>query len=167
MSCVSTSPRTQPPPCTNRMAASLDPPALAGSYLRMRIGPAGPATARSLASPIPGGAISVLERVRAYSSRASLGERVQSGVAVAEAVQQSSASVSRSSCKLGDALPTALTHHLALGLAREALIPISEQLSHDMAPERRGERDEGNGLVAIGQCRRVLPRHSTARTPRW
>src|SRR6476660_5813484 len=138
------------------MAASPELPASAGTYRRMRIGPAGPGTARSFASPMWGGTISVFDSVRRYSSRASPGERVQSGVAVAEDAQYSSASVSRSSCKLGDALPTALAHHLALGLAREALIPIGEQLPHDVAPERRGERDEGHGLVAIGQCRRVL-----------
>src|SRR5262245_61653400 len=156
MSWVSTSPRTQPPPWTNRTAASPALPAPAGKYLRTRIGPAGPGMAMSVASPMWGAVISVLDSVRAYSSRASSGERVHSGVAVAEDAQYSSASVSRSSCKLGDALPTPLTHHRSLGIAREPRIPIHEQRSHDVAPKRRGERDEGHGLIAIGQSRRIL-----------
>ena len=96
----SMSPRTQPPPCTSRMAASAALPATAGTYLRSRIGPAGPGTARSLACPMSGGAISVLASVRRYSSRAAAGARLHSGVTVAEDTQCNSASVSRSSFKL-------------------------------------------------------------------
>ena len=59
----------------------------AATYFRKAIGPAGPGTARSLASPISGGTISVLLSVRRYSSRAASGERVQSGVAVADDAQ--------------------------------------------------------------------------------
>src|SRR3546814_2490294 len=129
----------------NRIAPAV-PPAFAGEYRRNRIGPSGPGTARSRISPMTGAAISVLSSMRRYSLRASSGERHHSGVAGAEDAQCNSASVSRSRGNLGDALPTPLTHHRALGLAREALVPIDTQRPHDMAPQRRGERDEGHGL---------------------
>src|SRR6476620_1399295 len=122
MSWVSISPRTQPPPWMNRMAAWPALPALAETYLRSRIGPAEPGTMRSATSPMCGGVISVLARVRRYSSRAASGERLHSGVAVAEDAQYNSASVSRSRVKLGDALPTSLAHHLTLGVAGETSV---------------------------------------------
>src|SRR6186713_3255096 len=118
----------------NRIAAPPVLPAFAGAYRRNRIGPSGPGTARSLISPMTGAAISVLSSMRRYSLRASSGERHHSGVAGADDAQCNSASVSRSRRNLGDALPTPLTHHRALGFAREALIPIREQRPHHVAP---------------------------------
>src|SRR6476620_637773 len=123
MSWVSMSPRTQPPPWMSRMAAWPTLPASTGTYLRSRIGPAELGTVRSATSPMSGGAISVLARVRRYSSRAASGERLHSGMAVEEDAQYNSASVSRSRVKLGDALPTSLAHHLALGVAGENVGP--------------------------------------------
>ena len=77
MSWVSISPITQPPPCMKRMAASCLAPALRRRRIcAKRIGPAGPGTARSLASPISGGSdLRLGERAAIFVARGLRRER--------------------------------------------------------------------------------------------